>query len=60
MLLDYNVPDMDKPMSQLTPQDIENATDMQATMNNMMQPMKNAEMPAPSTMKSGGESLNGE
>lgn len=60
MLLDYNVPNIDKPNEQLTPQDIENAGDMQNTMTNMMQPMKNAEMPTPSMTKSGGQAINGD
>lgn len=58
MLLDYNVPNIDKPNEQLTPQDIENAGDMQATMANMMQPMKSAEMPTPSMTQSGGQAIN--
>ena len=60
MVIDYSVPDVDKPSQQLTPIEIENAGDMQATMSNMMQPMKSAEMPQPSMTQSGGQALNGD
>lgn len=58
MFLNYNIPDMDKPNEQLTPNDIAVAGDMQNTIANIQQPIAtNMEMPVPAATQSGGQEL---
>lgn len=53
MMLDYDIPAIQK-----TPQDIETANDMQNVIANTQLPMQPAQMPAPTTVKTGGQNLN--